>query len=304
MRLTDCKPGRYVAQTVCALALGIGLAAPADAAALRTGFEMRAGASWTTLAEEAAFLARLDAQSGRLRTAVIGRSAGGRPIVLAIVGPPRTDAQIKAGSAALFVCTQHGTEPAGREACLQRIRDLALGQSTQTVLFIPTANPDGVAATTRENAAGIDINTTHLTLSTPEARAIASVLAGYRPDVLNDLHEYRAPGAHLVLTRNDATYGQDIAPEIRAFGLHLRYRYQEPAIAAGGYATGPYPGPVVGVTLTRAASRKRIVSALTETPRAGTLSPAQRVDAQRRSIDGTLRMLAARAADLARVSAG
>lgn len=295
---------RYAAAVTCAVVLTGLLGAPASAAAgpPRTGFESRAGASWTTLAEEAAYLARLDTMSPRLRAVTIGTSTQGRPIRLLIVGPAKTQAQIAAGSAAMFVCTQHGNEPAGREACLQRARDLAFGSSTETAVFVPTANPDGVAANTRANGAGVDINTTHQTLSTPEARAIASVLDTYRPDVLNDLHEYRAAGARLVLTRNDATYGQDIAPEVRAFGLHLCHRYQEPAIQAGGYGTGPYPGPIVGVTLTRAASRKRIISALTETPRAGTLSTRQRVDAQRRSIDGTLAFVIARRTDLARVT--
>jgi predicted deacylase len=299
-----------IAVVAVGAALGIGPVAPlpasaaaAPTAALRTGFEARNGASWTTLAEEHAFLSRLDAQSDRVRLAVVGRSAGGRPMTLVIVGPARADVRIRFGSSALFVCTQHGTEPAGREACLQRIRDLALSRSTQTVLFVPTANPDGVATNRRENAAGVDINRTYETLATPEARAITGVLASYRPDVLNDLHEYVAPGGRLVLTRNDASFGPEIAPVIRSFALHLCHRYQEPAIRAGGYGVGPYPGPVVGITLTRAALRRRIVSALTETPRAGTLSPLQRVDAQRRSIDGTLRMLSARAADLARVTA-
>lgn len=298
---------RYAAALAAAVVLGTGLAVPTAAVAAappRTGFELRGGASWTTLAEEQTFLTRLEASTRRVSTRVIGRSALGRPIVLAIVGPPRTDLRIRLGSAALFVCTQHGNEPAGREACLQRIRDLAVSASTQTVLFVPTANPDGVAADTRENGAGVDINTTYATLTTPEARAISSVLAAFRPDVLNDLHEYRAAGAHLALTRNDASYGPDIALDVKAFALHLCHRYQEPAIQAGGYGTGPYPGPVVGVTLTRSALRKRIVSALTETPRAGRLTPLQRVDAQRRSIDGTLRFLVARRADLARLTAG
>lgn len=269
-----------------------------------TGFESTHGARWTTLAEERSYLAQLDASSARVRTREIGRSAGGRPITLVIVGPPRSDGQIRAGSAALFVCTQHGTEPAGREACLQRMRDLTLRGGAATALFVATANPDGVAATTRENAAGVDINTTYQTLATPESRAISSVLDAYRPDLLMDLHEYRAAGGRLVLTRNDVTYGSDISPAVAAFSRHLSHRFQEPALQRGGYDTGPYPGPVVGVTLIRAASRKRIVSGLTETPRSGFLSPRQRVDAQRHSIDATLGMLSARTADLALVTRG
>lgn len=281
------------------------LPAPSSAASAvpRTAFELRRGIGWTTPREEAAFVAQLDAASDRVRTRVVGLSAGRRPITLLVVGPPRTDAQIAAAGSALVVCTQHGNEPAPREACLQRARDLAFGRSPLTMLVIATANPDGVAAGTRGNATGTDINRTHATLATPEARIIANVMAAYRPDVLDDLHEYQQPGARLVLTRNDATYGPAIPVTTRAYAVHLRHRYQEPAVRAGGYGTGPYPPGVIFGSLAEISAQKRIVSALTETPRAGRLTVAQRVDAHRRSIDGTLRMLAERGADLGRVTA-
>ncbi|MEO6713865.1 MAG: M14 family zinc carboxypeptidase [Mycobacteriales bacterium] len=294
---------RYAAVLVSAfIAASAAVPASAAAAAPRTAFELRSDAGWTTLREEAAFVAQLDAASPRVRTRVVGVSAGRRPITLLIVGPPRSDAEIAAGSSALVVCTQHGNEPAPREACLQRARDLAFGINTQTVLFIATANPDGVAADTRGNASGADINRTHTTLSTLEARAISNVMAAYRPDVLNDLHEYQQPGARLVLTRNDATFGPAVSPTIKAYAVHLRHRYQEPAIEAGSYVTGPYPAGVIFGSLAEISAQKGIVSALTETPRAGQLSVLQRVDAHRRSMDGTLAMLAARRADLARVT--
>lgn len=80
----------------------------------------------------------------------------------------------------------------------------------------------------------MDINTTHFTLLTPESRAIGSVLRCYRPDLVNDLHEYRAAGGRLVMVRNVSAYGKDIEPAVKAFGIHFSRRYQEPAIQAGG----------------------------------------------------------------------
>jgi hypothetical protein len=265
----------------------------------RTGFEARRGRTWTTLAEEAAFLAKLDAMSAHVRVQVVGRTRLGRPIRLVIVGPSRTRAQIAAGSAALLVCTQHGDEPAPREACLQRARDLAMSRTARTVLFIPTANPDGVAANTRANSSGIDINRTHRTLRTREARAIAAVMSSYQPDVLNDLHEYRAKGDRFVRTRGDRCYGPRVPRAIRRLSIELTHRWQEATLRRGGYATAPYSQQVIPSTLAEVSAQKHIVGALTETPRLGTLTRWRRVDAQRRSIDGTLQMLAHRRAALA-----
>jgi predicted deacylase len=225
-------------------------------------------------------------------------------IRMLVVGPRRSQAQIAAGVAALFVCTQHGNEPAAREACLQRARDLAARAGSQTVLIIPTANPDGVAANRRTNGAGVDVNRTHDRLGSAEARAIAAVMSAYKPDVLGDLHEYAARAEWRVRTRNDRSYPASVTPRVKALAVHLTHRYQEPAIKAGGYTTAPYDADVIPSGLIAVSATKRIVSVLTETPRAGRLTRRQRVDAQRRSIDGTLAMLVARARDLAAATAG
>lgn len=166
----------------------------------RTGFELRGGASWTTQEEEQRFLAALDRGSERLAVIRIGTTPQGRPLQLVTVADPAPAGpeRVAAGSSILFVCSQHGDEPSGREACLQLARDLAYDDSADTrallrhttVLFVPTANPDGYAAHTRENAAGVDVNRDHLALVSPEARAIARVIRDYKPDLVHDLHEY------------------------------------------------------------------------------------------------------------------
>ena len=264
-----------------------------------TGFQRRGGASWTTPAEETRYLDRLARLSSRVRVIVVGTTRRGRPIRLVVAGPARSAAQIRAGRSALVVCSQHGDEPAAREACLQRVRTLASGGGDDTVLLIPTANPDGVAAGTRANSSGVDVNRTHRTLGTAESRAIASVLAEYRPDVLNDLHEYRTEGARRVLTRGDSSYGGLVSAAIRRLSVELTHRWQERAIQAGGYATAPYSDAVLLAGLVENAAEKHVVAGLTETPRRGRLDRRQRVDAQRRSIDGTLQMLRERGSALA-----
>jgi hypothetical protein len=166
----------------------------------QTGFEQRGGADWTTNDEEVAFLAAVDAQSPRVSVRVVGRTLEGRPLHLVRLGAPTPSRRRETldRPTVLFICSQHGNEPAGREACLRMLRDLAFtGDTTlvrqlrrQTVLFIPNANPDGREADTRGNAEGTDINRDHLNLETPEAQAMGRVIRRWQPDAVIDLHEY------------------------------------------------------------------------------------------------------------------
>src|SRR4051794_29524452 len=186
----------------CALAIAgaatLLAAAPAAAAdGPKTPFEQSGEATWTTDVQEAAFLKAVDAGSPRIAVSEIGRTAKGRPLNLVRVGAPapRSAAAARKQPTLLFVCSQHGNEPAGREACLKLLRDLGYGADDAllkraNVLFVPAANPDGRAANTRENSAGVDINRDHLNLVSPEARAVAAVVRDYQPDMVVDLHEY------------------------------------------------------------------------------------------------------------------
>jgi len=167
-----------------------------------TGFEERGGVGFTTHSEELSFLADVEAQSARVRISLAGTSVEGRPIHLVRVAHPQppSDEQIATGQTVLIVGSQHGNEPAGREAALQSLRDLAFTH----------ANPDGRVASTRVNAAQIDINRDHLNLVSPEARAIAQILRDLRPDLVVDAHERSTgttPDVELLWPRNLNVYG-------------------------------------------------------------------------------------------------
>jgi N-acetylmuramoyl-L-alanine amidase len=81
---------------------------------------------------------------------VIGRSVQGRPIRAVRVGSARARVKV------LVVGAVHGNEPAGR-AVIDRLRRVTPPRGT-ALWLIEDANPDGSAAGTRHNAAGVDLN--------------------------------------------------------------------------------------------------------------------------------------------------
>ncbi|WP_405806490.1 M14 family metallocarboxypeptidase [Streptomyces sp. NBC_01187] len=229
-------------------------AAPGPRAAAdppRTGFERTDGARWTTQPEEQDFLAAVDKASRRVALDTIGTTKQGRPVQLVRIGAPAPSGpeQIRRGNSVLLICSQHGDEPSGREACLTKLRDLAFTKdratqrflSRTTVLVVPTANPDGRAADTRGNSDGIDINRDHLALKTAEARAMAALTRDYRPDTVYDLHEYGATEPYYVkdllsLWPRNLNASRGIHRESTA----ISEKYVRPSAGDAGYSTGIY----------------------------------------------------------------
>jgi protein MpaA len=84
------------------------------------------------------------------RAEVLGRSVQGRPIRAFEVGDPSSPRKV------LVVGCIHGNEPAG----IAIADALAQGRAVRgaDLWIVPDLNPDGVAADTRQNADGVDLN--------------------------------------------------------------------------------------------------------------------------------------------------
>jgi len=127
---------------------------------------------------------------------VIGRSVHERPIALVASGPPNASLKL------LVVGDIHGNEAAGMRVTR---RLLAAAPPAKTrLLVIPTINPDGIAAHSRGNAHGVDLNRNFPfdwqplsggeysgrgPLSEPESRAAHRLVLRERPDVTIWFHQ-------------------------------------------------------------------------------------------------------------------
>ena len=210
------------------------------------------------------FLYRLEAAAPELiRVTDFGRSGQGRPLPLVIVsssGAFTPEAAAASGEPILLIqsCI-HAGEVDGKDATLMILRDIALGRRPELAegaitLFAPIYNADGhenVSPYNRSNqngpvegmgyratANGINLNRDFLRLVSPEAKAMAQLVATWNPHLHVDNHVTNGSDHAWVLTWLVAE-----APEL-ALPVDAWVRSHLPkvmaAIDADGHPNGPY----------------------------------------------------------------
>jgi len=237
---------------------------------------------WLTVAEKSDFratssydetmdyLLRLQAAAPELiRVTDFGRSGQGRPLPLVIVssdGAFTPEAATATGKpVVLLQSCIHAGEVDGKDATLMVLRDIALGRNPELaegaiILFAPIFNADGherVSPYNRSNqngpvegmgyrttANGINLNRDFLRLASPEARAMAGLVAAWNPHLHVDNHVTNGSDHAWVLTWL-VVEAQQLDPAVDAWvGAHLPDVLAE--IEAAGHPNGPYVNLISG----------------------------------------------------------
>jgi hypothetical protein len=146
---------------------------------------------YAAMVRELNALRRYDhAQGNRMTLTSIGQSVQGRNLWMVTLGtgPKRL----------LYLCRQHGHEPASTEGALAFVHELVKAEDgtpmagylqAVTVSVVPMANPDGSEAFLRHNAHDADLNRDWIKRTQPETRALYAEISRLHPDLMTDQHE-------------------------------------------------------------------------------------------------------------------
>lgn len=127
---------------------------------------------------------------------VIGHSVRGRPITATVKGDPQASLRV------LAIGCVHGNEPAGMRVARRLIAGAPARNAA--IWVVPSLNPDGVAADTRGNARGVDLNRNFPfdwqplgglehsgahPLSEPESRTARRLILRIKPEITIWFHQ-------------------------------------------------------------------------------------------------------------------
>jgi protein MpaA len=137
------------------------------------------------------------AAAGTEDSSVIGRSVHDKPIECRVLGDGM--------QTVLLIGTIHGDESAGTALLEQMCAHLGHQPellNDRRIVVVPVMNPDGLAARTRRNARGVDLNRNFPSenwrrtrrsgarpLSEPESRAVLEVIERYPPHLAVSIHQ-------------------------------------------------------------------------------------------------------------------
>jgi len=142
----------------------------------------------------------------------------------------------------MLTASQHGNEQSGKEAALQLIRDLAVGDMKPLLkqinfLIIPQANPYGNFVNRRQNEQNLDLNRDHVKLEAAETRAIHAVFGKWMPEVTLDVHE---KGDDYYRVSTGCVSNVNINPAIERFERETLLKAVDERVTSGGYTWFEY----------------------------------------------------------------
>ncbi len=157
---------------------------------------------YTQTEEIAEFLSLLDHLSPQLNVVIAGQTRpvptfDYRQLYLAIINEEGVTSpdQLNRRRPTFFIfASQHGNEQSGKEAALQIIRDLTIGELRPLLkkinfLILPQSNPYGNWFDVRVNEQNLDLNRDHVKLEAEETAVIHRIFRTWTPEITLDLHE-------------------------------------------------------------------------------------------------------------------
>ncbi len=229
---------------------GLAAAAPAQPPGLKTPAEESAYSAYTQQAQVAGFLEAVARAAKEARLQVVGKTTEVKDFpaanlylcILTEEGAASPQALNRKKPTFMLTASQHGNEQSGKEAALQLIRDLAVGDlkpllKQMNFLLMPQANPYGNFVDKRQNEQGLDLNRDHVKLEAAETRAIHTVFAKWMPEVTLDVHE---KGDDYYRVSTGCVSNVNIHPSIERFSRDTLLKEVEAAVVAGGYTWYEY----------------------------------------------------------------
>ncbi len=181
------------------------------------------------------FVYELESRTELMNVVKITETLGGRDVVMAILSNPpvfqKADLAYSDKPVVLIVNNVHGGEVAGKDAAMEIMRDLVMGDLNPllddvVVLVVPTINPDGAEVRRRTNDEGFDMNRDYLKLESQEIQALVTkIIYDWRPDIFVDTHHGGSAPYTLTFQTNMNPAGdpnimrlgnEEIMPQIRA----------------------------------------------------------------------------------------
>lgn len=241
----------FLLLTAAAGPLPAQVAAPAPALQeLRTPLEASDFQRHTRYPEMVEYLHAVRARSVDMSLGSYGRSREGRELHYALYSRPavRSPAEAHASGKPVLVlgANAHGHNHTLREALLVLLRDFGR-RGTElndlldhvVVLVVPSKNPDGLAAETRINAAGADLNRDYIALEQPETAAyVGNVINRWHPHLFVDGHnggavQYGGAYPYDLLYQGTGTAGAD--PSLSALADEKIFPLIDRRFEAAGY---------------------------------------------------------------------